>query len=157
MLAGRIRTIRNWPAKRLAVGLAGVSVLLIGSAVMARPASADTTTSLEHVCKVIGADSYGNEAVICTDLLGTFDGTFYGVEARTEAFCLDDGGDYVQCANIEVSTEVATGTTVDGGNGGVCGHQYGPCPAVRFYGGLVAGAGTYYNGCIYNSWESLRP
>jgi hypothetical protein len=83
VLNTRIQFIGNWHLKRLAGVAAGTVGLLTGIGVVAPPAGAATTTVVEHVCKVLGADSYGNQAILCTDLLAND----YGAVRRSPALC----------------------------------------------------------------------
>lgn len=138
MLNASIKFTGSPPVRRLAGFAAAVLALLTGAGVMAPPAGAVTTTMVEHVCEVIGSDSYGNQAVVCTDLLANDYGGGYTAQVRTEAYCQDAGTDLVQCANITVTNETAYAPA----SGGIvtsadfsdrCGHGSGSCPATRFY------------------------
>lgn len=138
MLNTRIKFTGNRHAKRMAGFAAAILALLTGSGVMAPPAGAVTTTMVEHVCKVIGSDSYGNQAVVCTDLLANNYGGGYTAQVRTEAYCVDAGTGLVRCASITVTNE----TAYEQASGGIvisadfsdrCGHGSGSCPATRFY------------------------
>lgn len=131
----RTRLIRNWRAKRLSACLIGVFALLICSVVWSSPArAAAAATGNQHACEVIGTDSYGNQAVICSDIdeVSNGGGTYFA-QAGTEAACENKSGAIVQCANITVLVETAWAA-----NGitytdevpiyGVCGHANGNCP-----------------------------
>lgn len=134
----RIKLTGNRHAKRVAGAAAGLLALLTGIGVMAPPAGAVTTTVVEHVCQVIGADSYGNQAVVCTDLLSNDYGGGYTAQVRTEVYCQDADTDLVRCANIVVTNETAYapasgGTVTSADFSDRCGHSSGNCPATRFY------------------------
>jgi len=138
----RLSALASSRRTRLAASLGAVFALLIGAGVVsATPAMAltETTTTIEHVCEQIGADDYGNQAIICTDLQEqTYDNPSgllgYDVNARTEAFCENSADVIVQCANITVANEPA-------GSFGppypvysaACGHANGNCPDGRYY------------------------
>jgi hypothetical protein len=118
--------------------VAGTVALLTVAGITAPPAGAVTTTMVEHVCTVTGSDSYGTQAVVCTDLLANDYGGGYTAQVRTEAYCLDASTGLVQCANITVTNE----TAYEQSSGGIvtsadysegCGHSSGSCPATRFY------------------------
>lgn len=138
MLNACMKFTGNRHAKRLAGAAAGLLALLTGIGIMAPPAGAVTTTVVEHVCKVIGADSYGNQGVVCTDLLANDYGGGYTAQVRTEAYCLDAGTGLVQCASVTVTNETAYapasgGTVASADFSDRCGHGSGNCPATRFY------------------------
>jgi hypothetical protein len=146
-----VQFMGNRGARRLTAGLAAFLTLLICSGVM--PSSAMAATGLEHVCEVIGADSYGNQAIICTDLtqVDVAGGTYYAA-VQTEAYCQDLDEDLVQCANITVLNETAYGTTVGPLGYLACGHSNPSCPAGRWY---VTGPylpTTDSVTCIENAW-----
>ncbi|MEY9863622.1 hypothetical protein ABH935_009275 [Catenulispora sp. GAS73] len=93
-----------------------------------------------HKCEVIGSDQYGNQAVICADLMTipTFDLSSnnvyypYYVWAEAEALCQTSAGVVEQCANILVNAEVADGAVgAAGSSSSVCGHAAGACPVGR--------------------------
>jgi hypothetical protein len=141
----RLAAFRNWRLKRLAACLGGVFALLIGVGVStASPAMAITvnTTAIEHVCEQIGSDVYGNQAIICTDLMQqayyNSSGLIgYDVAARTEAICENSADAVVQCSNITVANEAAgaadPGTYTSPVYRQACGHTNPNCPAGRYY------------------------
>lgn len=156
MLNKRTKFTGSRRAKRLAGFAAGVLALMVSAGVMAPPAGAVTTTMAEHVCKVIGSDPYGNQAVVCTDLLANNYGGGYTAQVRTEAYCLDAGTGLVQCANITVTNETAYeqasgGTVTSADFSDRCGHSSGSCPATRFY---VTGfeVPTNVPACVAMAW-----
>jgi hypothetical protein len=137
MLNKRMRFAGNRYATRLTGVAACVLGLLTFIGIMAPPAGAVTTTVVEHVCTVIGSDSYGNQAIVCTDLLSNDYGGGYTAQVRTEVYCQDLATDLVACANITVSNETAYagpgGTITSAVFADRCGHSSGNCPATRFY------------------------
>lgn len=92
-------------------------------------------------CKQIGtADSYGNTAIICTDLQqqsyynssDQFIG--YDVVPRTEAFCENSATTVVPCSNITVANEAAGALSgVGPAFSQACGHSNPDCPAGRYF------------------------
>lgn len=93
-----------------------------------------------HKCEVVDSDQYGNQAVICADLITspTFDITSnnvyypYYVWAEAEALCQTSAGVVEQCANIVVNAEVADASSGAAGSATkVCGHAAGACPVGR--------------------------
>ncbi|WP_194909308.1 hypothetical protein [Catenulispora rubra] len=103
-----------------------------------------------HNCEVIGSDQYGNQAVVCVDLVTSpmWDtvNVFYPyyVWAEAEAYCQTSAGVVEQCANIIVTAEVAQEPSgAAGSSAQVCGHAAGACPVGR----LTAGT----NQLSYNS------
>jgi hypothetical protein len=156
----RKRLIGNWRPKRLTAGLAVVFALLIGGGVMAAPAMAATTTTVEHVCEQIGSpDRYGNIGIICSDLLKVDNGNgTYTAEAQTEGVCENSHGAEEQCANVTLYNQAyfeADNTIFYGTEGyAVCGHQNGNCPAPPTRFTLTNTGGVPGNGatCIANAW-----
>lgn len=151
--------IGNWRAKRLTGILVGVFTLLICSIFTASPSMAVTVTTIYHSCEGIGTpDSYGNSAVICTDLLAyEYSNNTWQVASRTEAICEDINSDIVQCANATVLNESVyqndSGTYFSGYEYGACGHSNGNCPDGRFYvtnTTLLPTSGPV--SCIANTW-----
>jgi hypothetical protein len=158
----RFAVFGNWRLTRLTACLGGVFALLIGVGVStAAPAMAAVTvtrTTIEHVCEQFGNDVYGNQAIVCTDLIKltyTSSAGFLGYEvtATSEAICENSKNQIVQCANITVANESASG---DGYTSPVssttCGHSHGNCPAGRFY---LDNAYTLDNGpeqCVGEVW-----
>ena len=151
----RIQFIGNRPVKQLAGVAAGILGLLTCIGVMASPASAATTTVVEHVCKVLGGDSYGNQAILCSDLLANDYGGGYTAQVRTEAYCQDLDADLVQCASITVSNETAyvgSGKTITSAVfANNCGRSAGNCPGTRFY-ATGFEVPTNLPACINNAW-----
>jgi hypothetical protein len=116
---------------------------------IARPAAAQTTGN-QHVCENIGSDDEGNQAIVCTNLIGADNSSGYYAYAQTLAYCQDDDGDLEQCANITVANE--TGWGAGGpfeGPGAACGHANGACPATKF---VVDADDTPSGSCIANVW-----
>jgi hypothetical protein len=117
---------------------------------------AETTTTLEHACKVIGTDVDGNQAIICTDLLEFNYGSTYETDGQTEGICENSSGTIVQCANITILPAAAwqSGITsyVSVPDVYECGHSYGNCPSGRYIQDgepiPTSGAAT----CIANTW-----
>lgn len=151
----RIKFIGNRHAKRLAGVAASILGLLTGIGIVAPPAGAVTTTLVEHVCEVIGSDSYGDQAVVCTDLLANDYGGGYTAQVRTEAYCVDINTGLEQCADITVSNQTAytaaSGTIASAVYTDGCGHSSGSCPSTRFY-ATGFEAPTNLPACITSAW-----
>jgi hypothetical protein len=95
-------------------------------------------TTVVHECDILGTDDDYHEAIICVDInTMTYDGYAYA-QGEVEAYCQDDNGDDVQCANITVKGEFADGSGTTSTYYANCGHQYGSCPTGRLY--------DYYSG-----------
>ena len=160
MLNTRIQFIGNWRAKRLVATAACILGLLSATGIMAPPAGAVTTTLAEHVCQAIGSDAYGNQAIVCSDLLSNDYGGGYTAQVRTEAYCQDIDTDLVQCANITVSNETAyvasSGTTTSAVFTERCGRSSGSCPATRFY-ATGFEVPTTLPACIPGAWGVTTP
>jgi hypothetical protein len=130
-MLGNIRLKGNSRVKRLMAVFTCVITMLIGSSFLASPAMANTGN--QHVCEDVGTpDIYGNQAVICTDLITVYynDGT-YQSEAQTEAIC-ENSGTIEPCESVAIANETAytnsTGTHVspvwtDGCAAGLCGDR----------------------------------
>jgi hypothetical protein len=86
-----------------------------------------------HECHILGTDDDYHEAIVCVDLnTMTDDGDAYA-RGEVEAYCQDDNGDHVQCANITVEGEYSNATGDTTTYYKYCGHQYGSCPTGRVY------------------------
>jgi hypothetical protein len=87
-----------------------------------------------HVCRILGTDDDYHEAIVCVDInTMTWDGEAYA-QGEVEAYCQDEDGDDVQCANITVEGQFSNGADgVVSTYSADCGHQYGPCPTGRLY------------------------
>lgn len=111
-----------------------------------------------HHCEIIGGDQYGNQAIICADLLTeptlpgfTGPSDSYYVFAQAEAMCENSSGQLVQCANIKVGAELANVPSgIISVSTAVCGHADGACPVGRFE--TYTGTEDYSNsnGCASN-------
>jgi hypothetical protein len=91
-------------------------------------------TTVVHECHILGTDDDYHEAIVCVDInTMTYDGYAYA-QGEVEAYCQDDNGDDVQCANITVEGEYSNGADgVVTSYYDYCGHQYGSCPTGRLY------------------------
>jgi hypothetical protein len=111
-----------------------------------------------HVCHILGTDDDYHEAVVCVDINTEVSGTQVLVQGQLEAYCQDDNGTVVQCANIMDGGEIA-------GVGGVwyqyaadCGHSLGACPTGREYAyspWMGDGTEAGESGCASNTSEAL--
>jgi hypothetical protein len=107
-----------------------------------------------HNCTVIGSDQYGNQAVICADLLS---GPSYDIVgdpiypyytwAGVEAYCQNSSDVIVQCAQINEDVSIADAVGDVGYDSQTCGHSYGACPSGRYtlYTSADGSYFTYYN------------
>lgn len=147
----------RWPVRLAAVVLS----LIAGSTLGLTPANAGSVTGVggipilyavpqngtanqAHVCKVIGKDKYGNQAVVCVNLTvvvvgGSGSALPYGVTAQAVLSCENSSNVKVQCANIGERVELADAAQgVDLTENNICGHTNGACSVT----GLSAQTGT---------------
>ena len=129
---------------------AGLAVFMAGAAIAATAVNASATTGADgfpiihaasggaaHLCRILGTDDDGHEAVVCVDInTMTYDGEAFA-QSEVEAICQTLSGTVVQCANVTVEGQYSSGLGAMQPYAKNCGHQYGPCPTGRFY---VSGA-----------------
>lgn len=117
---------------------------------------ANGTVNQAHVCKVIGTDKYGNQAVVCVNLTVLVDGGAgsalpYDVTAQAVLLCHNRSNANVQCANISERVELADAVDgVDLTENNICGHTNGACPVT----GLSAQTGVMAYTSITPACES---
>jgi hypothetical protein len=95
---------------------------------------ATATQNQAHVCKVIGKDKYGNQAIVCVNLTAIpiadeASPLPYAAVAQAVVSCQNSSDVTVQCANITETAELADaedGVQVTASNH--CGHAWGACP-----------------------------
>jgi hypothetical protein len=86
-----------------------------------------------HGCHILGTDDDYHEAIVCVDInTMTYDGYAYA-QGEVEAYCQDDNGTVVQCANITVEGEASDATGTSSTYYKYCGHEHGACPTGRLY------------------------
>jgi hypothetical protein len=113
---------------------------------------ANGTANQAHVCKVIGTDKYGNQAVVCVNLTVLVNGgpgtpLPYGVTAQAVLYCQNSSNAKVQCANIGERVQLADAASgVDFTENNICGHTNLACPVA----GLSAQTGMM-------SYTSITP
>jgi hypothetical protein len=153
----RIRHAMVIAAMALGLGLAGQAMSAPAHAQAVVPGSqiAPAATGPQHACEVIGSDSHGNQAVICTNVISLpqGDGEFLS-DVQSTAYC-QNAGQKVQCANITLVNESAyqTSTTnTSEATDNECGHSFGACPqgGISLNGDPVPADGDAT--CIANTW-----
>ena len=150
---------------------AGLALLAATAALVGTTASASAATGVggftildasagngAHVCHILGTDDDFHEAIVCVDINTKVSGDQVLVQGQLEAYCQDDNGTVVQCANIMDGGEIA-------GTGGVwteyaadCGHSLGSCPTGREYADsswMGDGTKAGESGCASNTVEAL--
>jgi hypothetical protein len=111
-----------------------------------------------HVCHILGTDDDYHEAIVCVDINTKVSGEQVLVQGQVEAYCQDDNGTVIQCANIMSGGEIS-------GTGGVwseyaadCGHSLGSCPTGRkdaTSSWMGDGTESGESGCASNTAEAL--
>ena len=92
-----------------------------------------TAQNQAHVCKVIGKDKYGNQAVLCVNLTAVTTGDLtsalpYAAVAQVVASCQNSSNVTVQCANITEKVELDEAADDDPLSvSNKCGHASGAC------------------------------
>jgi hypothetical protein len=86
-----------------------------------------------HVCEILGTDDDYHEAIVCVDINTKISGDDVLIEGQLEAYCQDDNGTVVQCANITSAGEISSAGGVWAEYAADCGHSLGSCPAGREY------------------------
>ncbi|WP_143235178.1 hypothetical protein [Paractinoplanes atraurantiacus] len=102
------------------------SVLAIAGLVIptAGPAMAADWRLLEHVCKVVGSDSLGNQGVHCIDIYDLPFGE--GWKAENSIYCQKADRTLLNCRGIKETPGICTsGKACRYGAKGVCGTWYG--------------------------------
>ena len=113
---------------------------------------------MAHVCHILGTDDDYHQAVVCVDLNTRVVGTQVEVQGEVEAYCQDDNGTDVQCANIMSGGEISGAAGVWASYAGDCGHSLGPCPTGREYSlsnWMGDGTESGESGCASNPAEAL--
>jgi hypothetical protein len=111
-----------------------------------------------HVCTILGTDDDYHEAIVCVDINTKVSGDQVLVQGQLEAYCQDDNGTVVQCANITDGGEISSTGGVWSEYAADCGHSLGPCPTGREYAhSSWMGDGTEAgeSGCASNTAEAL--
>ena len=152
--------------RRLAAVAAGAALAGLCIAGSATNASASTPGVLyaangdqAHQCNVIGSDQYGNQGVVCADLIATIN--LYNGEpqalAVAEVFCQNSQKIVVQCAETHgyvalANAQTGAGTRVEGD----CGHSYLRCSSGRNYwaagDGFLDTSGNCLTSLLDNYW-----
>lgn len=95
-------------AVKAGLALLASTVALVGMTTTASAATgADGFTILDasagnqaHVCHILGTDDDYHEAIVCVDINTKVSGDQVLIQGQLEAYCQDDNGTVVQCANI---------------------------------------------------------
>ncbi len=61
-----------------------------------------------HVCQILGTDAYDHQEIVCVDINTKVSGDQVLVQGQVEAYCQDDNGTDVQCANIMSGGEISS-------------------------------------------------
>ena len=128
-------------AAKAGLALLASTVALVGTTATASAATGaggftilDASAGNEaHVCHILGTDDDYHEAVVCVDINTKVSGDEALIQGQVEAYCQDDNGTVVQCANIMSAGEVSSGGGVWSEYAADCGHSLGSCPAGREY------------------------
>jgi hypothetical protein len=117
-----------------------------------------------HNCEALGNDGV-TQAVVCADLIAQANGSGdVDVISQAEGYCqnLANNSDYPQCANVEMTSELAdAGAGISGPVTQYCGHTHGNCVnngRNYFYAGewvLPYTAGCGGPGSDYELWSDI--
>lgn len=150
---------------------AGVALIASTAALAGTTASASAATGVggftildasagneAHVCHILGTDDDYHEAVVCVDINTKVSGTQVLVQGQVEAYCQDDNGTVVQCANIMSAGEISSTGGVWKEYAADCGHSLGSCPTGREYAyssWMGDGTESGESDCASNTAEAL--
>ena len=150
---------------------AGLAILASTAALVGTTASASAATGVEgftildasagneaHVCHILGTDDDYHEAIVCVDINTKVSGDQVLIQGQLEAYCQDDNGTVVQCANIMDGGEISSTGGVWSSYAADCGHSLGPCPTGREYAHsswMGDGTESGESGCASNTSEAL--
>lgn len=126
--------------RRLAAVAATATLVGLGIAGSATTADASTpilyasANQMAHKCTVIGIDQYGNQGVVCADLLAYQYTSGPEAIAQVEIFCQTSSGVVEQCAEAHAYGTLSNAQTGTGSRAEFdCGHAYGRCSGGRNY------------------------
>ncbi len=153
-------------AVKAGLALLASTVALVGMTTTASAATgADGFTILDasagnqaHVCHILGTDDDYHEAIVCVDINTKVSGDQVLIQGQLEAYCQDDNGTVVQCANIMDGGEISSTGGVWSSYAADCGHSLGACPTGREYAHsswMGDGTSAGESGCASNPSEAL--
>jgi hypothetical protein len=153
-------------AVKTGLALLASTVALVGMTTTANAATgADGFAILDasagnqaHVCHILGTDDDYHEAIVCVDINTKVSGDQVLIQGQVEAYCQDDNGTVVQCANIMSGGEISSTGGVWYSYAGDCGHSLGACPTGREYSyspWMGDGTSAGESGCASNPSEAL--
>jgi hypothetical protein len=150
---------------------AGLALLASTAALVGTTASASAATGPDgftildasagdeaHVCLILGTDDDYHEAIVCVDINTKVSGDEALIQGQVEAYCQDDNGTVVQCANIMSAGEISSVGGVWKEYAADCGHSLGSCPTGREYAyspWMDDGTEAGESGCASNPVEAL--
>jgi hypothetical protein len=153
-------------AVKVGIALLASTAALVGTTATASAATGEGGFTIlnasagneAHVCTILGTDDDYHEAIVCVDINTKVSGDQVLVQGQLEAYCQDDNGTVVQCANITDGGEISSTGGVWSEYAADCGHSLGPCPTGREYAhSSWMGDGTEAgeSGCASNTSEAL--
>ena len=153
-------------AVKAGLALLASTVALVGMTTSASATTGDDGFSIldasagnqAHVCTILGTDDDYHEAIVCVDINTKVSGDQVLIQGQLEAYCQDDNGTVVQCANITDGGEIASTGGVWSSYAADCGHSLGACPTGREYAHsswMGDGTSAGESGCASNPSEAL--
>lgn len=153
-------------AVKVGIALLASTAALVGTTASASAATGEggftildaSAGNQAHVCTILGTDDDYHEAIVCVDINTKVSGDQVLIQGQLEAYCQDDNGTVVQCANIMDGGEIASTGGVWSSYANDCGHSLGACPTGREYAyssWMGDGTSAGESGCASNTSEAL--
>jgi len=153
-------------AVKAGLALLASTVALVGTTASASAATGEDGFTIlnasagnqAHVCHILGTDDDYHEAIVCVDINTKVSGDQVLIQGQLEAYCQDDNGTVVQCANIMDGGEISSTGGVWQQYAADCGHSLGACPTGREYAHspwMGDGTEAGESGCASNASEAL--